>query len=255
MTQPQEPNEATHPDMFRYYQNGRALQSKGQHQQALESFQNCIKSTDILGVMQYQDIMMCIAFCHADLSQFEQAISIYEKLDRVLSFEGEWYKELGKQKLIVPASFPTSNTATMVKAKVYDSMGIAYDRMRKADEAKSAFGKAIRHYRSLDDMGSIANTFNMMSMGYQIREDWGGMKKLGDYVLQVADKLEAEGKNVMPIRFNGWRLIIQASTNLGDLKTSVVYQEKVVDFMRQTNNPQLPHFAKILEATKRQLGQ
>ena len=53
MTQPQQPTEATHPDMFRYYTNGRALQ----------------------GVMQYQDIMMCIAFCYADLLQFEQAIA------------------------------------------------------------------------------------------------------------------------------------------------------------------------------------
>jgi len=255
MTQPQEPNESTHPDMFRYYTNGRALQSKGQHQQALEAFQSCLKSTDILGVMQYQDIMMCIAFCYADLLQFEQSISIYEKLERVLSFEGDWYKELGKQKLIVPASFPTSNQATMVKAKVYDSMGIAYDRLNKSDEAKTAFGKAIRHYRLLDSMDGVASTFRLMSMGYQVRNDWDGMKKLGEYVLQVADKLEAERKNVSMIRFGGWQMMIQASTNLRDLNTSVFYQEKVVEWMRQTQNPQLANVTKILEATKRALGQ
>ncbi|HRF96998.1 MAG TPA: hypothetical protein PLZ51_17440, partial [Aggregatilineales bacterium] len=111
---PQEPNESTHPELFRHYTNGRALQSQGQHDKALQAFTSCLKSTDILGVMQYQDIMMCIAFCYADLLKFEQAIEIYERLERVLSFEGEWYKELGKLKLLVPSSYPTSTQATMV---------------------------------------------------------------------------------------------------------------------------------------------
>jgi tetratricopeptide (TPR) repeat protein len=252
---PQEPNESTHPELFRHYTNGRALQSQGQHDKALQAFTSCLKSTDIFGVMQYQDIMMCIAFCYADLLQFEQAIETYERLEQVLSFEGEWYKALGKLKLIVPSSYPTSNQATMVKAKLYDSMGIAYDNLDKHDEAKSAFGKAIRHYRQLDALGDIANTFNMMSMRYQQRKDWEGLKKLAEYILQVADKFDGEGKNSMAIRFTGWRMMAQASTNLQDLKTSVIYQEKVVDFMRKTQNPQLANFVKILEATKRALGQ
>lgn len=255
MAQPQQPDESTHPELFRHYTNGRALQAQGQYDKALQAFQRCMASTDILGVMQYQDIMMCVAFCYADLLQFEQAISTYEKLERVLSFEGEWYKVLGKLKLIVPADFPTSTTATMVKAKLYDSLGIAYDNLQNYGEAKSAFGKAIRHYRLLDDMNGVANTFRLMGMGYQVRNDWDGMKKLGEYILQVADKLEAERKNVSAIRFGGWQMLIQASTNLRDLHTSVFYQEKVVEWMRQTNNPQLPNVTKILEATKRAIGQ
>ena len=126
-----------------------------------------------------------------------------------MSFEGEWFKALGKLKLIVPADFPTSDTVTIIKAKLYDSMGIAYDRMRQSAEAKSYFGKAIRHYRQLNNLEAIANTFNMMASGYQVREDWDGMKKLAEYILTVADKFDAEGKNGMGIRFAGWRMMVQ----------------------------------------------
>lgn len=254
MTQPQQPTEATHPDMFRHYTNGRALQAQGQHDKALQAFMSCMKSTDVLGVMQYQDIMMCIAFCYADLLQFEQAIATYGKLEQVMSFEGEWYKALGKLKLLVPADFPTSDTAVIIKAKLYDSMGIAYDRMGQSAEAKSYFGKAIRNYRQLNNLEAIANTFNMMAGGYQVREDWEGMKKLAEYILTVADKFDAEGKNGMGIRFAGWRMMVQSTTNLRDLKTSIVYQEKIVDFMRQTNHPNLQNVVMILEMMKRGMG-
>lgn len=174
----QEPNEQTHPDLFRHYRNGRTLQSNGEYDRALQAFISCMNATDTLSIMQYQDLMMRIAFCYADLLQFEKAIEMYSKLEQVMSFEGEWYKALGKLKLIVPADFPTSNLAVLIRAKLYDSMGIAYDRIGKSDESKSYFGKAIRSYRELDDLEGIANTFWMMASGYQIRKDWQGMKKL-----------------------------------------------------------------------------
>lgn len=250
----QEPNEQTHPDLFRHYRNGRTLQQHGEYDKALQAFITCMNAADTLSIMQYQDIMMCIAFCYADLLQFEKAIETYSKLEQVMSFEEEWYKALGKLKLIVPANFPTSNIAVSIRAKLYDSMGIAYDRIGKSDESKSYFGKAIRSYRQLDDLESIANTFGMMASGYQIRGDWQGMKKLAEYVLTVADKLDNEGKNGIIIRVEGWRMMVQASTNLRDLRTSIAYQEKVVDFMRQTQDPRLPIFVEILQNMKRTLG-
>src|SRR5690349_15272806 len=105
--------------MMAIYHRAETLVEKRQFKEALADFQTLLSTAAsenvIMLIQEYTRIMMSIGFCYADLSEWDQALDTYHKLEVILKQEEGWMKGLPKGLRVgIPASFaPALSLATL----------------------------------------------------------------------------------------------------------------------------------------------
>lgn len=217
------------------FQQGLALARQRRFEEALAAFKSCLsvaaRERIPLFVDEFVIILMEIAFCYADLSNWDEAFRTYDAIERVLKREGDWLGIIPKG---VSVKAREHYDALPQLAALYESMGIAYDRTDQVAQAMDYYRRAIDIFTRLDDRSRAAVTWHYVAIGSRRREDWDNLRLAGENLLALHQPVG--NLNGM---IEAWRCLAQASFNQGRMLEMLEYHKRAVAAERQLSHPDL----------------
>ncbi len=224
------------------YNQGLVFAQQRKFQQALAAFNSCLQVASEnhtpLYIEQFINILMEVAFCHADLLNRDEALRTYISIEKLLKKEQDWFKLIPKGiEVVIPISYnPLPQLGSL-----YESMGIAYDNANDFMRASGYYQQAIDIFMQLDDKPRAARTCHYIAAGCRRREDWVTLQLVGENLLALHEPVG--NLNGM---IEAWQCLAQARMNQGYPLEMLEYQKLAVTAEKQINHPDSARDEKIL---------